>query len=373
MSEPKRVSQNSIVGQKGINVIERVLLEMGFTWHPTNQALEAGLDGFLEIRDSATSQVFNSIIFVQSKATEKSFIAETRESFEFICKERDLDYWLQGNAPVILVVSRPKTQEAYWISVKDYFKELSVRSKRKILFEKAKHRFDSSARQTLMQLALPPSSGIYLSPQPRQERVFSNLLPVKSFPPKIWTADTQMRQDWQVKQHFRSKGLRMGGEWFLKEKKVVSFYDLGHELWLEICDQGSIESFDSGDFAYSDEEQVRHEFVRLLKLTLRRKLHHLDIEFDSNLDYFYFKLPEGMKSWNEPYDSISKRTSRGVVEYFQNKRDPERSAYFRHLGFSAMFLLHDQSYYLRVTPTYYYTRDGFRRLEQCDFNLFLAE
>ena len=61
----------------------------------------------------------NSIIQVQSKATEGRFTAETAVSLEYVCDERDLTYWMQGNAPVILVVSRPKTGEAYYVLLRD--------------------------------------------------------------------------------------------------------------------------------------------------------------------------------------------------------------------------------------------------------------
>ena len=362
MPGPKQIAQASIVGQQGINLIEEVLLAMGFTWHPTNQGLECGLDGFLEIRDCATGQALNSVIFVQSRATEGTFTGETSSSLEYTCDERDLEYWLKGNAPIILVRSRPKTREAYWVSIKEYFKDLPTRAKRKIVFDKVANAFDGSAKTHLLRLAVPPESGIYCGPKPRPERVYSNLIPVQTTPPKIWIGDTDFRWDSQIKQHFRDKGLRMGGEWFLKDKKVYSFYDLGQEAWLDICDQGTVESFDSEEWAYSAEELRRKDFVRLLNLSLSRKLYHLDIRFDAKLECFYFKLPEGFKSWKEPYQSLVKRTARYVVEHYPDKRNPEAPGYFRHLAFGARFLFIENRWYLQATPTYYYTRDGVWRV-----------
>ena len=107
----KKISDATIVGQQGINLIERVTLEMGFAWNPTN--IDVGIDGYIEIRDPASGQATNCIIQVQSKATEQPFDAETGSSFEYRCAPKDLDYWMGGNAPVILVRSRPKTNEAY--------------------------------------------------------------------------------------------------------------------------------------------------------------------------------------------------------------------------------------------------------------------
>lgn len=131
----KKIHANSIIGQQGVNLIERVVLGMGFAWYPSG-GVEAGIDGTIEIRDAVTGDATNSIIQVQSKATTKPFQAETEGAFEYRCAERDLDYWMQGNVPVVLVVSRPESGEAYWVSVKDYFRDPGVRAGRKVRFDK---------------------------------------------------------------------------------------------------------------------------------------------------------------------------------------------------------------------------------------------
>jgi hypothetical protein len=115
MGSPKQVHENAMTGQKGINLIEQITLKMGFTWHPSNQSLEAGLDGFIELRNPSTGEVLNSVIFVQSKATDHEFQAENGASFSFTCNQRDLEYWLKGNAPILLICSRPRTSEAYFL------------------------------------------------------------------------------------------------------------------------------------------------------------------------------------------------------------------------------------------------------------------
>jgi len=90
-------------------------------WYPTG-GTEAGIDGTLEIVNSSTDEATNQIITVQSKAT-TDFRSETEDYVEFTCKDRDIDYWLSGNTPIILVYSKPRNNEAYWVSVKDYFSD----------------------------------------------------------------------------------------------------------------------------------------------------------------------------------------------------------------------------------------------------------
>ncbi|HYE75863.1 MAG TPA: DUF4365 domain-containing protein, partial [Blastocatellia bacterium] len=166
-ARPKKISHSDIIGQQGINLIENVVLQMGFLWYPTG-GVEAGVDGFIEIRDAESGEVTNCTIQVQSKATNGDFTAEIETGFTYICAERDLNYWLQGNAPVILVVSRPNSNEAYWVSIKDYFNTTERIKARKIHFDKKQHRFDVNAKRALVLLALPKDAGIYFAPPPKR-------------------------------------------------------------------------------------------------------------------------------------------------------------------------------------------------------------
>src|SRR5207253_301090 len=139
-----------------------------------------------------SGEVTNGIIQVQCKATERPFEAESESSFEFRCSPKDLDYWLKGNAPVILVRCRPKTNEAYWVSLKDYFRDPMLRKSGKIIFDKARNRFDSNVKVALQHLAVP-DSGLYLGTRPKNEVLYSNLLVLGSYPRHYYVAETAYR------------------------------------------------------------------------------------------------------------------------------------------------------------------------------------
>src|SRR5687768_115188 len=111
MAEFKKISNRAMSGDRGIAFIHGICAKIGFAFHPTNQAIEAGIDGFIEIRDTETERATNCIIQVQSKAESGRFTAETEDSLEYLCNERDIDYWMAANTPIILVVSRPTTNE----------------------------------------------------------------------------------------------------------------------------------------------------------------------------------------------------------------------------------------------------------------------
>ena len=66
-----------MAGQTGGNLIEKIVLEMGYTWNPTSGATDAGIDGFIEIRDPQTGEVTSFILLAQSKAVDREFAGET--------------------------------------------------------------------------------------------------------------------------------------------------------------------------------------------------------------------------------------------------------------------------------------------------------
>jgi hypothetical protein len=238
----KKVHANAIKGQRGINLIESIVLDLDFLWYPTGQ-LEAGIDGYIEIRDPVSGVVTNSIVQVQSKASDQPFAAESTTSFEYLCEEKDLSYWMAGNAPVILVVSHPKAREAYWVSIKDYFADPIRLRSRKVYFDKARNRFDTSCRQALVNLAVPRDIGLYLAPQPKHERLYSNLLPVTSYGERLYVAETPYREAKDLWAVINARQVDVGGEWILRDSRIFSLSDLHEPPWDTLCDRGTIEDF----------------------------------------------------------------------------------------------------------------------------------
>src|SRR5581483_9245687 len=208
---------------------------MGFLWTATG-GTEAGTDGYVEIRHPATGEVLASVLKVQSKATERRWQAETDSSFEFVCEARDVEYWLAGNVPVVLVCSRPKTNEAYWKLVSDYFRDPDRRASRKVVFDKQVDRFDVGATQALIDVAVPHAAGIYAPPPPRAEQLVSNLLEVVSFAEHIYVAPAQCPNEKAAREELR--GHSAGGEWILRSKQLISFQPLDGAPWHRVCDTG---------------------------------------------------------------------------------------------------------------------------------------
>jgi hypothetical protein len=356
---PKKVSANVLFGEEGINLVQKRVIEMGFVWHQRGQ-VDAGIDGTIELRKEETGEVLNSIIQVQSKATKARFPAETQGSFEYTCDERDLEYWLRGNTPVILVVSRPLTNEAYWVSVKDYFKDSSRRKLRKICFDKKKDRFERACRSELFGLGAHKDSGLYLGPTPKAEKIYSNLLRVSFFGERIHVADTEYWDRHALREHLKTLGLRHAEEWILRSKRIVSFLDLQEPPWDKVCDLGTAEGFNASEWANSSDPDRVRDFVDLLNRCLKQKTWHLFLRHHPGRDCYYFAPTKGGRARRVRYESLSKQSTRTVFKGYASKTDKNRIAYYRHLAFGGQFRRYGSQWYLEIVPTYHYTSDGFR-------------
>ena len=62
----------SILGQQGVNLIEDHVLAMGFAWHPTNQSLEVGIDGHIELREVQTGRMSSFIPVCSEQGTDNA-------------------------------------------------------------------------------------------------------------------------------------------------------------------------------------------------------------------------------------------------------------------------------------------------------------
>ena len=65
MAKKKQIAKSDVTGDRGIAFIHRVVSDMEHIWTP--KPLEAGIDGFIELRNSDNSEVAARVLQVQSK------------------------------------------------------------------------------------------------------------------------------------------------------------------------------------------------------------------------------------------------------------------------------------------------------------------
>jgi hypothetical protein len=354
----KRITDRQITGERGIALIHARVSAMGFLWYPTG-GTEAGIDGTIELRDGRTGAVTNQVVQVQSRAASGRFTAETDHSFEYLCDERDLDYWLGGNAPVILVRSRPETDELYWVPLKEYFADPERRSSRRIVFEKRRDRFDVSCRDRLVRLAVPRDSGIYIAPAPKTEEMVTNLLEVIAYPAAIYVADTDFRLGGALAAALRLEDPDAGREWFLRNTRLFSVHDLSEPPWSTVCDAGSVERFESDEWALADDVVREREFAELLYGCLYEKTKR-DLRYLGREKLFYARPGRDLEP-RRLRASGRRRRGRIVFRAYESKKRAGEIGFCKHWGFHSHFRRYGGRWYLEIDPTYHYTFDGYKK------------
>lgn len=359
---PKRLTPQQVTGPLGVNLVERILLQMGFPWHPTRQELEGGIDGFIEIRDPATGNLTNTVLKAQIKTTTKKWSHESSTEFSYRCDARDIDYWMSGdNQPVLLIVVRPSGDEAYWANVREVFSDPQRRKDQWVRFDKATQRLSSSSARDLMNLGSPRDSGLYIPAMSVEETLISNLLPVTSLPPHIYVASTDYRDPKDVIAWAKDSEVQLPSGWFLGDKLIYSFHDLREGMCREIWDVGSVETFGTDEWSDSDDPDRQRQFVRLLNQVFRGDMRIRRLWRSKDEKCYYFPSRRGPNDEPQPrtywYRSLQQKTSSEVV-----KVEPDRNGdgiwYCRHDAFQHAFLRINDGWHLVITPHYVFTTDG---------------
>ena len=352
----KKLSEQQIIGQQGVHLLSGRLLSVGLSFLPTGP-LDAGIDGFLELRDPDTGEVRAQWITAQLKTRKQgNFSEETGETFGFICDQRDLDYWLGSNMPVVLFVARLSDQSIYWKSVHSWFAEPERRRSRKVVFDKAKDALNEAALPGFAATVASVSAPGRIVPSARiAEMLNSNLLKV-SFPAKTHVAETTSSYS-EVRETLVERYGSPPIDWILHGKSIYSFRDISIPPFRDVIEEGSEDTIDTSWWIESDGEVTRRLFVQLLHRALGEMVHDT-LAYWRDRRYLFWKIGKGKETRTYSYRSFENKTSRKVVKSY--KREGETTpSYFRHDAFHANFVRIAGEWYLAVEPTYHFTSDGY--------------
>lgn len=354
---PKIYSPNIIISERGVNLVQRRVLEMGYIWNVTH--VEAGIDGEIEIV-TGNNAATNCVIRVQVKAVQKEFQSNSKDAFSFSCEQRDIDYWLAGNAPNILVICRPTTEEAYWVDLKAYFTRPENHGSVTIRFAKTHDVFDTRCAPALRDLAVPRTLGLYASPQPHKESLLVNLFPIQSFPSHIYSAETQFRFMKELLQKLKEDSQPEVREWFLNDKRLYTIHDLRTHSLGAHCSRESAQVHEARVWAETNDPVLKKQFVRLLDLCFRQLCWSKGIVFNRKPELYYFKAPKDLADREIGCRNLEKQSTQTVFKCHRNKLELNKIEFCRHHGFERRFYRFAELWYITVTPTYFFSEDGIK-------------
>ena len=347
----KKIDKSAHIGDAGIALIHTRVSAMGHVWHP--RGLDAGIDGSIELRDSATGEVTNRHLQVQSKASDRSFAGETPSKFHYIVDERDLKYWMQANTPVILICSHPKSSEAWWVHVQGYFDDPARRADRRVDFTKATMAFDDDISDRLFAVADPHGQAHTPVAEQRQETLVSNLLPVE-IPDQYWSYPSNLKNSGHVYRVQRESGKPYRHDFVLKGGRLLTWRPADNTGLAEaVSGDGCV--VPTGELLDGSEDGER-QLVWMLNAALRQDLVS-DCLFHIKRQMLYFKATRDRQPRRVPTGG---KRPRAVFKGHPKKTDPAQVAYYKHSGLRWQFIEADGQWYCALTPDYFYSYDGKR-------------
>jgi len=346
--EYKKVTQQTVIGEEGVNLIERRVLEMGHLFHP--RRIDHGIDGHIDLVEPGTRRHLNQTILVQSKAHDRSLLQESSTSFVFTCDQRDLEHWLAGNAPVIVVVSHPKKDEAWWIDVKAEFADPKTRAARRLLIDKATHAFNKDAGPTLLRLGMPVSAGLYLQPTPRTEVLDTNLLKVTSLPERLYLATAVTREYATAGQLLESTdGARP--PFVLRDGLVLCFEDLRDSPLRVLC-EGDVEAHDVSEWADSRDQSVRFSLHDLMTRTIQNS--YPELRWHKEKKHIHFRATRDLA----PRKVGKRKGTPGRTVFGPHLARDGSIGYYHHAAVTMRMRRIGRAWYCELTPDYCFTSDG---------------
>jgi hypothetical protein len=198
---------------------------------------------------------------------EGRFAEETDESFSYICRQQDLDYWLGSNVPVVLFIARLSDERIFWKAIHTWFSDADSRRTRKVVFDKSRDELNQAALAGFAAAVASFATPGRIVPSTRSEETLnSNLLKV-SFPARTHVAETTLTYS-EVREVLVERYGSPPVDWILHGKRIYSFRDISIPPFRDVIEEGSEDTVDTRQWIGSDGEVTRRLFVQLLHRVL---------------------------------------------------------------------------------------------------------
>lgn len=347
----KVITSSQMLGEIGEAAVRSRFLHIGFQFD-TRSRLEAGIDGIAEVMDNG--QPLARMIAVQVKTTQASrYTSEDEQGFSYLLKSSDLDYWRGSNLPVIIVLHRQSDNSFYWHEVSCSLSD----GERRLQFNKLHDVLDQNAVERLAALTVAKAGfGYYVPPIGGGETALVNIFPM-ILPSELFVASTP----YTVK---KAASLLLESDeparfdWVIHGGSFWSFHDPRTSSCREIVDCDQVEAIDTSYLAFHEDIDEQNNFAFLLKSTLKHQVRK-DLYWHKENKLFYFKALHTNQPRTFFYDSSKNKTSAEVVNVIKSKKDKDRIDFVRHHAFIPRFERLGDQWFLVITPTYFFTTDGF--------------
>ena len=349
----KKLTANQLTGQRGEFLVAERAMAMGFAFDVRSR-LETGIDGMLELRDPKTGRMLAQWIGAQVKTTGSgSFSREDERGFDYSLNSEDLEYWRGANIPVILVLVRLDRNEMYWKVV-----DPARAEPRRIHFEKLNDRFEAGAADRIAALCISRDKlGTYVPPMLEGENVHINMVRIL-LPEKMYAAASLFGSGREAARELAKFDGHASYDWVIRDRRFISFRNPERGPLMDVLDEGSLEPIDTSSIGLSDDIDDENAFIELLGRTLRAQLDD-ELSFDRESRALYFRAKGLNRGRKYRYRSLVNETAADVVSVWRRSKDNEIGS-IRHHAFVPRFHRIGDEWLLTVSPTFVFTKDGYR-------------
>lgn len=351
----KTIPATKFTELKGLDRISQVVHDMKCLFREISKD-DFGIDGEIEVvtpkPDGKGYETTGGFIKVQAKSGVSFVKNDSASSFATPVSKKDLEYWNGCTYPVYFIVYHPGDDKLYFKEVRHYVTTTAnvFQPPLKIVFDKAVDGFTASAREVLCEHAAVSQSRVSFS---SQERLYSNLLPVRTLP-QILTCSTTRR-----KTH-KSINDAIDGPpppFCIVDGKLYTFSDLRSPDNVLRPFIGKTVS-DVPAVGFFNDPERRGDVAFLMNQLLGHHRRQCRIKFNRDFRRAYFPREnntemEFKRSWTSvrtgksaPARITAKHYEYGVLRFW------------RHLAAELTFRTFGSRWYLHINPKYLFTQDG---------------
>jgi hypothetical protein len=138
----------------------------------------------------------------------------------------------------------------------------------------------------------------------------------------------------------------------------LSFHDLRERPWDIFCERGTVETFDTEEWALSEDLDKKRVFVELLNKCLDKRLRKHGCSYNKQNGCYFIWATQNLQRREFSYRSYRQKTTREIFAPYKSKTTEDRIAYYRHSAFIGHFVRIGNKWYLEINPTYVFTSDG---------------
>jgi nucleoside phosphorylase len=197
-----------------------------------------------------------------------------------------------------------------------------------------------------------------------EEEGFANLIPLRHFPDTLYIAPTLSKtrtQSWRLLNRDASGKSPdyVPGAWIQHEGNLYSLVDPERSRLKTIIDIGALDQFGTEEWAFSEDENKRRLFVQLLNAALREDLWSQGVRYHWDQEVYAFMGRPEEPPRRLKYANLKVRSTTTVVSHYETKpKSGKPYKYLRHAAFQGRFRWLGEQWYLEITPTYRFTRNG---------------